>query len=320
MARIFQRVERSVNFQEGSLVSAELSRNYHVMQYILDLEVTTDNASSCEIYNNNLFGCIERIDIVADGNQNIKQVNPAKFVVNNIINNGRRGKYTLDTGGNKTGVTQKATLTIDMIMSGEVRPMDTILNARRFTTLFLDVKWGTSAMLGRGITIKDAKLRISSVQLIGYQRNKGENISYYKEVMRTLSPKTDTTEFLIEMPVNKFYQGFLLSATNDGVLTDNIINNIRIKSGTTVFVDMKAETIQRFNELDFRIQKDENYTGLYYVDFTPRGRLSDVLNTMTAQGGFNTLEIILDISNVTESTQIDVFSDYVDITQDVENV
>jgi hypothetical protein len=317
MARVYNRKEGSIPYVASTQQTLELSRNYHVQRYLLTLEVNVENGTNGGVYyNDNLFNLISMLTLVANGSLNVKQIPGEKLYYNYLLDKGLK-PYTVfnSTAGTKT---LKQSVFIDLCIPNELRPQDTILNTKVFDTLNLNVVWGDVNSIASGnVTINSARLYVSSEQLIGYQRQPGERINYYKEVARRENITSSNNNYLVKLDVNQFYAGFLLRAKNANLLSNDVIKNIRIKSGTTIFMDLGADEIQRLNENDIKIVNQDSNKGLYYLDFTPRGKLSDMLNTVQNANGFNTLELELDLVSGTNTT-IDIYSEFIEITNQTE--
>lgn len=309
MARQFKIKEGVVPFVESNQKTLDLSRNYHVAYYLVKLSVTHDN-SNADLNDEKIWRLINNFRIVADGNVSIKQTPGSKIALNNLLHTGRRGKSSIDTtnGNNKKSYVWGI---IPMSIPGMVRSHDTILNTAPYKSLQLLVNWGSSSNVGSGVTVKDAIIDVYSSQLVGYKRNEKETIKYFVENSLQENITNTTTEHTIQMPVNKNYQAFTLMATVDDKRNDNIINRIKIKSGSTVIVDWDAEAIRAMNIFNSHIEDNEDMTGIYKIDFTERGRLSDLLNTHT---NFNTLEIVLDVTKQSGTNVVYVLADEVEET------
>jgi hypothetical protein len=227
MARVYNRKEGTLNYEAGVQKTLELSRNYHVMKYILKLEVNVTNAGSgVTYYDNNLFRLISSLNLVANGSLNIKQLPAEKLIYNSIYDNGRVIYTKIDPASGAKKQVQVAE--INLIIPNEVRPLDTILNTKVFDTLNLNVVWADASAIGTGITITDANLSVSSHQIVGYKRNANENVKYFKEVASNYNVTADNNNYLIKLDPNQFYTGFLLTTKDaDGLLQDNLITNIR---------------------------------------------------------------------------------------------
>ncbi|WP_331773813.1 hypothetical protein [Sulfurospirillum sp. 1612] len=309
MARTFKRKEGSLSFTASTQTRLQLSRNYHVESYLVKIKVTHTNGASPKFYNEGVLSLINGIQLVGNGNENIKQIPGNKLYIDAILSNGKQGKTVLDTTASTSGLVSYVWAKINLSMPNSVRPWDTILNTGVFQSLDLIVDWGSSANMGEDITITAADMTVYSNQLIGYTRGKGEVIKYYEETALKEEVTSTNSEFTITLPINKLYRSLVVAATVDNIRSGNVIKGLKVKSGTTVIVDWDSEALNEFNKEHFRIEGDQDFTGIYVIDFAERGRLSDVLNTLT--GGFNTLELVLDVEKQSGSNFVQVYSDTV---------
>lgn len=319
MARIFKRPEGVLQYSVSAQERLELSRTSHVQYLIVKLEVTHINGANPKLNDAKLWSLINSLEIVANGNENIKQIPATKIFIDNIIYSGMDGLNSIDLTQNETK-TSYAYAMIHFDTPNAVRPHDTIINTRLFSTFDLLVNWGSNASLGSDITVNDAKLSVNSGALNGYVRNAGETIKFFKETSLMKEVTSSTNEMTISLPVEKLYKGLTIMSTNDNKATNSIIKNVIIKSGETVFFNWDFEMLQALNNMKFKPETKENLTGVGIVEFAERGRLTDMLNTVSAKNGFNTLEVVL---NVTKSEngvdRVYIFSDTIQNTGIVEN-
>jgi len=319
MSRIFKRKEGTIPFSASTQERLELSRTAHVQNLIVKLSINHTNGTTPVFNDAKLWALINSIEVVANGNENIKQMPASKLYLDNIIATGMNGLNTVDTTASST-VDSYAYAIIPFSVPNSVRPHDTIINTRLFSTFDLLVNWGSASTLGSDITVNSASLEVSSSALVGYSRNVGETIKYFKETSLMKEVTSSTNEMTISLPVEKLYKGISIVATNDNLRTNEVINNVIIKSGETVFLNWDAETIRALNNFQYRPETTAGLDGIMVVDFTERSFLSDMLNTVTAQGGFNTLEVVLDVTKSGSGTdRVYVLSDTIQNTGIVEN-
>lgn len=320
MARGFRRKEGSASFTASSQERIELSRNNHIQSLLVKLSVNHDNGDNAEFHDAPLWSLINSIEVVANGNENIKQIPASKLYLDNIIATGQTGlssvTKTVSTDNNNSYVWG----VIHFSMPNTIRPHDTIINSKNFSTFDLLVNWGSASKMGSDITVNSAELEVFSNSLVGYKKDVGETIKYFKETSLMKEVTSTTTEFEINLPVEKLYSAISIVATNDDIRTNNIVNNIIIKSGETVFLNWDAEALRAENVMEFKPQGSSDLDGIQVINFAQRGRLTDMLNTITAQNGFNTLEVVLDVTKSASGTdRIYVLSDTVQNTGIVEN-
>ncbi len=259
MARVYKRKEGVIAFTPSTQQRLQLSRNYHVNRYLVKLEVKHTNATA-KFKDENLFALINGLQLVGNGNENIKQIPGNKIWIDNVIATGKSGKSKIEkANGDKVSYVWGF---IHLSMPNVVRPIDTILNSGVFQSLDLNIDWGSSANLGSGITVTSANLTVYSDQLINYKRNAGETIKYYEETSLNEEVTASTTEMTIQLPVNKLYKALTIVGVVDGKRNNALIKGIKLKSGTTVIMDWNAEALRVFNDFNYGIENDEVLTGL----------------------------------------------------------
>ncbi len=315
MARMYRRKEGQSLYSEGTQTRLELSRNYHMQYLLLKLTVVHDNESNAKFVDDEIFSVINQLELVANGNNTLKQIPSKKLYVDNLTGTTQRGMFKVD----KTAGTDKESYVYAVIpfsMFNTIRPTDTILNTRIFTTFELLVNWNSKTSLGTGITVKSAKLDVWSDSLVGYKRNAGESIKYFKSISQSKEITSTTPEFQITLPNQKIYKQIAIVATADNKRTDDIVKGIKIKSGTTVILEMDAEALRATNIFEFRPENNGLMKGIYVIDFAVRGRLSDLVNTKNPE--FNQFDLILDVEKQSGKNYVHVLTDEVVDTNIIE--
>lgn len=201
-------------------------------------------------------------------------------------------------------------------MPGMARPQDTILFTKPFTNFDLIVNWGSNATIGSGIDVKSARLDIFADTFSGFTRDKTEPIMYFKETALVEPITGSNNELTITLPPKKEYKTISIVAEVAGLKNDNVIKNVMLKSGETVHVNLEAEALKADNYMTYQPPTPGDLKGTYIINFTPRGRISDLLNTISQ---FNTLELVLDVEKQSGGDNfVTVYSDWVELTQLVE--
>jgi hypothetical protein len=225
MPRLYQRQENVMVAEIGGQSRITLNRNYHVSHYLCCLEVTHTNGENPVFNDENLFSLIQKLEIVGNGNQNLKSIRGSKLKLNTVLGFTTQSKKKLDTTASET-VTSKVWFTVMFNINGVIRPHDTILNTALYTNLDMLVDFAGADSIGTDITVTSAKINTYSTALIGYKRGAGETIKYYKEI-QTVEPIVNTAdEHTITLPINKEYKQLTLVSISDGVRVDTIIEHV----------------------------------------------------------------------------------------------
>ena len=309
MARIFEREEGQIKYVPSTQQRLAISRNYHMQYLMLKLTVNHDNTGAA-FKDEAMYNLINQLEIVANGNENLKQIPGNKLQLNNVLGTSMTGLNDIKTGDG-TGLVSTVYAIVPFSMFNTVRPYDTILNTALFTTFDLLINWGSDASVGTGITINSATVDVASSSLVNYARNDGESIKYFKEIALVEEITSTTTNYTINLPVKMIYKAISIIGMVDGVRDDSLIKNIKIKSGTTVIVDLPASILRAKNNFEFRPKDNDKLLGSYIIDFAIRGKLSDCLNTVT---NFNTLEVVLSVEKQAGTNNVFVLSDTIEDT------
>lgn len=322
MAIIFERKEGKLNYQEGSQVRFELSNNSMVRRYIVKLTVDHDNGAAPVFNDSLLWSIISSLRITVGGGTNIKQIPGSKIAINNIFNYGITPKGFVDTAGNTTNSKSYAYGFIDFALPNMARPFDGIFDTRKYKSLDFIVDWGANSAIGSDITINSAVLEISKQGVTEYERNMAgqsangvaEPIRFYREDSLIREVTSTTNDLQIRMPQDKKYMALILATTNDYQYVDSIIKSIKLESSAYDIIDLSAEEIQAVNIFDSRGNTVADHTGLYRLDFTPRGRITDLISTFgNTKTGFVDFTLSLDVEkSVAGTDRITVYSDYIE--------
>jgi hypothetical protein len=312
MARIFERKEGVIPFVASTQQSLELSRNYHMTKLLLKLKVNHTN-NGAKFLNNTISGIVNNIQVVANGDENLKQIPFSKLEIDTVRNNGQK-----ITTVNTVDGTYDSFIYVEINFNAPnmLRPYDTILNTALYQTFNLVIDWASASSMGTGITVNSASIEVHSSSLIGYVRNQGETIKHFKETSLVEEITASSVEKEIKLPVNKMYKSLTIVSSLDGEKVDNIINRVILKSGTTVICDIDAHALRSENIFAIRPVKQDDLKGVYIIDLVQRGKFSDLLSTMQ---NFNTLELVLDVTKQAGTNRVQVLSDTIDMTSIVEN-
>ena len=316
MARMYKRPEISMMAELNGQSRIPLSRNYHVTHLLCKLTVTHTNGTTPVFNEDDLYSLINKVEIVGNGNQNLKSIKGKKLKLNTVLGFTTTSKSTLNTIASGAGKESTVWFTIMFNLSGTIRGHDTILNTALYTNLDMLIDWSGADAVGSDITVTSAKIDTYSNALIGYKRNQGETIKYYKEIQMTEPIVNSADEHTITLPTKKIYKSLILHSTVDGVPSDAVINNITLKSGTTVIMSLPYDAVQVENELQYKPQDINDLKGIAVIDFAQRGRLSDLLDTTLNE--FNTLELVLNVTKSGTDTNVTVFTDEIQNTSVIE--
>lgn len=311
MSRIYGTKEGTIKYEKSNQIAIPLNKNYHVQRYMVKLSVNHTNTSA--VFKKGLLGLINSLQIVGNGDTVIKSVPAAKFVIGELMASGNECFKNI----NKTDGTKDSFIwfTVYMAIPNAWRPADTIFNTAVYSTLNMIINWADGSAIGSGVVVNSARCDVHSHSLTNYLRNAGEKIKHYKETYLKKDITVTSSELTIDLPTKHLYRCFSVVSTVDNVPSDLVIKKITIKSGTTIIAQLDAQEIQAINFKDYKIQDAVNLRGLHIIDFLSRGKNADLLDTYTA---FNTLEMVLDVEKQAGINTLHIYSDTIEITQNVE--
>ncbi len=249
---------------------------------------------------------IARVEIIANGRDTIKSISADAIAAKNMFLFGTKPVLT------ETGITAAThpfggIIKLPFAMPRSIREIDTLLPSGRLSTLELRVTYGADGAMfatePTAFTIDSLDVEVhanESIRLDG----RDEPYSTYKELFieKTITAASDA--FQILLPVGNRYRGFLLETESDGNLVNTILNKMTLKSGTDVYRSKKADVIQGENAIDYDLEA-QTFVGLYYIDFTPEGRMVDALDAT----GLSSLEFELDVSAPGTTDKIRIYPD-----------
>jgi len=216
-----------------------------------------------------------------------------------------------------TNATTGAAQTNTALSGTLILPFENLLGIRKFDTCLkgaglssLDLLIDTAAisnMFGSGFA-NAATVGATAMSLsIDVVEEVGVNNWNFGDIRLSLIAKAvvsaTSANFQIKpLPVGNYYKGFLLYSEDTDAASDAIINNIKLKSGSEVIIDVPALDLKGALKLD---QQNETAidTGAYYLDLMPDGRLNSCLD-VTPGSGRETLEMELNVTVGSGTTNI----------------
>ena len=315
MGRAFKHPGGRADYVSGTQSRIELPRNYHAHRMQCKLEIDHDVVTSVAVLKQLGFAnLINSIQVVGDGNETIKSIDIKKCIFNSITHQGKAMQSVQNTAVG-TGHKSYIYFTIDFSKRGMVRPADTIENPTNYRTFDLLIDWASVVNVGTNITINSAVLTVQAQSFVNYSRNPGERTAHYVETQLKKNIEASSSELTIELPTGKRYYSLLLNSVIDGVASNAVINSVKLKSGTTVFMEINADDLRADNIDRYGITTETDADGILKLDFAERGRASDLLDT---RGNFNTLQLVLDVTKQTGTNTVTVYSDVLEVLDHME--
>lgn len=217
----------------------------------------------------------------------------------NKILYGTAGSITnIATGDAQSNTAVNVSLVVPFENLRGVKPFDTLLKASGLSSLDIMVNtvaatgivYGGDKVPSVGTTAFTLRASIDEERYVNnFVFGDLRTSLLHKQVISGAS-----TNFQIKpLPVGNMYKGFMIFTEDVGVGVNTLINNLRLKSGSEVFVDVSGLTLRDMNKLQFGIETLG--TGVYYIDLLPDGMLNSALD-VRSNTGRESLEFELDVA------------------------
>lgn len=204
------------------------------------------------------------------------------------------------SGAAQTNTAISGTLYLPFENIGGIRKFDTCLKGAGLSSL--DLLVDTQAMSNvfgttfANVAAVGATAMTISVDVV---EETGVNNWNFGDIRMSLISKAVVTatssNFQIKpLPVGNYYKGFLFFTEDNDAASDAILNNIKLKSGSEVIVDIPALDLKGAMKIDHQNETAID-TGIYYLDLMPDGRLNSSLD-VTPKSGRETLEMELNVT------------------------
>lgn len=244
--QVRRRKQGSINITAfGTKYVQPLGRGMILRESALRLSGSMTWASAA---NNNLataargdeWAAINRIDLIANGSDIIRSFSgPQLRMFNRLVYNSP-GRLSAQYGdGSTASPTFDSTLILPLWQFLAARPMDTALDTSRLSDLRLEVTTETAngVQSAAAPTAIAATLDIETLESFGIEGVFSDCKIY--PIQSSYSAANGAAQ--IQLPVSALYRGFFINtATSGASIGDdaaNVITNVKLVSGTTVFYD-----------------------------------------------------------------------------------
>lgn len=283
----------------GTPETIQIPRNYAIRGLVLRLNGTI-NLNSASVPTSLPQGCanlLSNIRIRRDGKDTMYSLSGQLTYELNKILYGKAGSTTVPANTNATNVAVSCVLQVPFENVQGVKPFDTLLatqvNGKPLSSLDLLVDTQQPTSMFAGGTTVTSTANVAFTLEVDVIEEVGVNNFVFGDIKTSLMQKVAITgasnSFQIKpLPTGNFYKGFLLYVEDTSIGSDSVLTNIKLKSGSEVFVDrpaqaLKDEVLQKLN------MPQAMTTGIYYVDLMSDGSLNQTLD-VTDQSGRATLE------------------------------
>ena len=310
--QVRKRFLESVAFTANNKQSEDLPRGMIYREMYLRLQgqptLTAMNNTQANTDPADEWGVVKRIDIIANNTDVIKSISGRELWWLNKKWYGVNPRVTPALGDGATANPSfDSLLILPFWMPQSVRPIDTALDSRELSSLKVEVTWGqyTDINSAASAWTGEPTLEVHSLESFNAKGPFSQWRMYEIEKEITAS----NPRFQIQLPVGPVYRGFDIVTTDAGVEQNDILNNLKVVSGTTVFLDQPEAVLRMADDIrngqvrglddgasaaftEDKRSTEANREARYHVDLVTDGFLSEGIATL----GFSEFELECDVT------------------------
>lgn len=247
-----------------------LSRGMIYRELALQLTGQTTDATNAQsgVQRGDEWGVVQRIDIVANGNDVIRSLSGNELWWYNKMAYGASPRVTSAIGAGTANPSFDSTLIIPFWMPQSVRPLDTALDSRRLSDLRLEITWGTHANISSTATAFTTTPQIQVMSVESWGVDGPFSGSQLNKIQRNVASANQQER--MDLPTGPMYRGFLINVANTANTADQVgsVTNVKLISGTNVIRDMPFNALRDWARL--RVNSNREYVGLTTGYIEPR--------------------------------------------------
>ena len=262
---VFQEIA-TIDYQANNTKTVLLNRENEVKLYKLRLEITHTNGATPALTVTDLFRLLTEVRIVAGGRNNLKMVNAIKLYLNYLKNYGVVPAYSVDTTASTAGLKSWVIIEVPMSMFDMVRPIDSILPSYRFQNLDLKVTFGATTSIGTNVTVTDGSVTVMEDGIENLNRD--FSYGFYKEIYQSKMISATNPKESILLPTEMLYKQFSFISYKDGVLSDDIVLGVTVRSGSKIIKQLTLKEIKEQMSRRWKLQNQSVFDGMLIVDLT----------------------------------------------------
>lgn len=314
-----KRKQKVLSFSGGNVITEELGRGMIYREIYLRLKgsITFDAAgdnTTAAAQRGDIWNVIRSLKLVANHTDVIKHIRGADLWILNYLWFGKQPEVVETLGDeSSTTVSFDNTLILPLWMPRSAKPIDTALDARELSGLTLEVEWANDySAISSGATGwgSEPTLYAFSMESFGISGPFSQWRLYpiEKEIV------ADNPEFQVPLSVNDMYRGITILALDGGALASDIVNNVKLRSGSTIYEDLNSHILNEVfplrNSCDKNPQmRSDDYdpTGFYRMDHVTDGYMTEAIDTL----GFSEFTLEFDVNVGSGTTKLVIYPDQI---------
>lgn len=295
-----RRLVDTKDFKPSDTLTFEMPLGYDLNSILVILSGTITVGTGGTYHTHAVSRLIDRIDLFADGKNKFSETTGLMSALGNFERDLQKNITEISAGTGAKSVL--STHILDRINADGPRPKDCALHAYPpyMTKMQLVVKtnaYSAMEVTAGTLVVSSHTLKVSVFVLETQEfdpAGQREGRLVKQESLDIQTVDSTTTNMRVKLPTGmlltrgvKFY-----ALNNTGVLDDTIINNVTIKSGVDVRMNLSRDALIAANAADYKIGVSQRPTGFYFADLCPEGNLNSLYDTR----GLAELDLVFDVT------------------------
>lgn len=301
-----KRLVDTKDFRENDTITVEMPTSYDLNSVIVEVSGTITVGTAGTYHVNAVERLVDRIDLLSDGKNKFTETTGLMSALGNFERGCQKNVTQITAGTGAKAIV--STHRLDRVNADGPRPKDSALHAYPpymskmqlvvKTNAFskMEVTAGTLAVSSHTLKVKVYVLETQEFDL----KAQREGRFVKQESLSILTVDATTTSQRLKLPTGSLMtRGAKLYALNDtGVLDDTIINNVILKSGVDVRMNLTRNALISANIADYELLAGQRPTGFYFADLCEDGFLNKLWDTR----GLSELDLELDVTKPSGGT------------------
>lgn len=315
--RWFEVYKDTLNWSANGRSRLDIDRGNYLRRIILYLSGTLDlaaGAASGTARSEAPANVIREIRVVGNDIGNLKQFDGSGLFLSTRLHNRVSSPVVVPTGAVAAGQVFAAAFTIDFLLpaKGNIRPIDTLLDTRRFSTLKLEIDWSANLRdaLFSGNDRTESNSAASVKVFLEYERphsNFGEPMLYmqYQEDQAVVVAGAN---YSFPLSVDERYKNVIILASNQaagGQYTGNnaVITDYNLRLNSNIYPYHQCIFIAQVYQDCLDLEFTAIHTGANFNIFDKDKMLREALNTI----GGSSLEYIMTVTTPAGNNKISLY-------------
>jgi hypothetical protein len=318
------RKQGQVTYTSNAKFVFPLSRGNVYRQLMLRLKgaptLTGANNTRAKTLNGDAWACVKKIEIISGGVNVIRSYTGRDLWWLNYFLYGKSPRLNLTTGDGATANHSfDQTLIIPFDMTRARLPVDALLDTRNLDQLTLEVTWGTYTDINADATAWTTNPTIDVVSREVFNVPNDARFATMRNFGIDIPVTATSPALSYQLPIGPQYRGFIINATDAGVDSSAVINNIKVYSAARTYLDIPGSvflpqyTRQWYNLEDSYDLGGNIYQppmkstqavrdGWYYFDNVMDGMMTEAIESL----GLSELKLEFDVTVGGGTTNIHV--------------